>query len=137
MLSVVSAVAYPELPDQQGVSVCVPGAYVTGIDTDGDGTADVTVDAAGADAVNGALVIDNKRIRPGLRLDREPGLSPLPVLPPCAQNSKENRWIFCTKLPLHFWRNFPIIKLQRVALLRNSSCVAGLHVIFFEREAKP
>ena len=56
-LSVVSAVAYPELPDQQGVSVCVPGAYVTGIDINSDGTADVmTADAAGA--VKGALVID-------------------------------------------------------------------------------
>lgn len=33
-LSIVSAVAYPELPDKQGVSVCVPGAYVKGIDTD-------------------------------------------------------------------------------------------------------
>lgn len=56
-LSVVSAVAYPELPDQQGVSVCVPGAYVKGIDTDGDGAADIR----GADTsnpVNGALVID-------------------------------------------------------------------------------
>ncbi len=57
VLSVVSAVAYPELPDQQGVSVCVPGAYVTGIDTDGDGTVDITsADADGS--VNGALVID-------------------------------------------------------------------------------
>lgn len=56
-LSVVSAVAYPELPDQQGVSVCVPGAYVTGIDVNGDGAADVmAADAAGA--VKGALVID-------------------------------------------------------------------------------
>lgn len=42
VMSIVPAVAYPELPEQQGVSVCVPGAYVTGIDTDGDGTADVT-----------------------------------------------------------------------------------------------
>lgn len=42
VMSVVSAVAYPELPDQQGVSVCVPGAYVTGIDTDADGSADGT-----------------------------------------------------------------------------------------------
>lgn len=58
VLSVVSAVAYPELPDQQGVSVCVPGAYVTGIDADGDGTADVTADDAGEEAVSGALVID-------------------------------------------------------------------------------
>ena len=56
-LSVVSAVAYPELPDQQGVSVCIPGAYVTGIDTDGDGTADVTA-AQTKSAVKGALVID-------------------------------------------------------------------------------
>ena len=57
VLSIVSAVAYPEIEDEQGVSVCVPGAYVTGIDTDGDGTADVTADTA-EDAVSGALVID-------------------------------------------------------------------------------
>ncbi|MDO5422684.1 MAG: hypothetical protein Q4F41_03035 [Eubacteriales bacterium] len=57
VLSIVSAVAYPELPDQQGVSVCVPGAYVTGIDTDGDGTADVTAETY-TDAVGGSLVID-------------------------------------------------------------------------------
>ncbi|MCD7766332.1 MAG: hypothetical protein LUH53_07465 [Lachnospiraceae bacterium] len=61
VLSVVSAVAYPELPDEQGVSVCVPGAYVTGIDTDGDGEADVTAESAaesGSTSVNGSLVID-------------------------------------------------------------------------------
>lgn len=58
VMSIVSAVAYPELPDQQGVSVCVPGAYVTGIDTDGDGSADVTGADAGEEAVNGSLVID-------------------------------------------------------------------------------
>ena len=57
VLSIVSAVAYPELPNQQGVSVCVPGAYVTGIDTDGDGSADVT-SANVAEAVKGSLVID-------------------------------------------------------------------------------
>ena len=57
VLSVVPAVAYPELPDQQGVSVCVPGTYVTGIDTNGDGTADVTATTA-AEAVKGSLVID-------------------------------------------------------------------------------
>lgn len=57
VLSVVSAVAYPELPDQQGVSVCVPGAYVKGIDTDGDGTEDVAADSYTA-AVKGSLVID-------------------------------------------------------------------------------
>ena len=59
VLSVVSAVAYPELPDQQGVSVCVPGAYVTGIDTDGDGEADVKSGNA-SDAIKGSLVIDYK-----------------------------------------------------------------------------
>ena len=53
VLSVVSAVAYPELPDQQGVSVCVPGAYVKGIDTNGDGAADATTGT-----VKGSLVID-------------------------------------------------------------------------------
>lgn len=58
VMSIVSAVAYPELPDQQGVSVCVPGAYVTGIDTDGDGSADVTGADTGQDAVSGCLVID-------------------------------------------------------------------------------
>lgn len=57
VLSVVSAVAYPELPNQQGVSVCVPGAYVTGIDTNDDGKADVTSENA-TEAVKGALVID-------------------------------------------------------------------------------
>ncbi len=57
VLSVVSAVAYPELPDQQGVSVCVPGAYVTGIDSDGDEVADVTA-ADYSEAVKGSLVID-------------------------------------------------------------------------------
>ncbi|MCD8098698.1 MAG: hypothetical protein LUE31_11920 [Lachnospiraceae bacterium] len=56
-MSIVSAVAYPEIEDEEGVSVCVPGAYVSGIDTDGDGAVDVTADSY-ADAVNGALVID-------------------------------------------------------------------------------
>lgn len=57
VLSIVSAVAYPELPDEQGVSVCVPGAYVKGIDTDGDGSEDVTAATYNA-ATKGALVID-------------------------------------------------------------------------------
>ena len=57
VLSVVPAVTAPELPDQQGVSVCVPGPYVTGIDTDGDGSADITA-ADGEDPVQGGLVID-------------------------------------------------------------------------------
>ncbi len=41
-MAVVTAVTNAELPDYQGVSVCVPGAYVKGVDTDGDGTADAT-----------------------------------------------------------------------------------------------
>ena len=57
VLSAVSAVAYPELPGQQGVSVCVPGAYIKGIDTDGDGSVNVTSENAEA-AVKGSLVID-------------------------------------------------------------------------------
>lgn len=57
VLSVVSAVAYPEIEDQQGVSVCVPGAYVTGIDTNGDDKEDVTPDSY-SEAVKGSLVID-------------------------------------------------------------------------------
>ena len=57
VMSIVSAVAYPELEDEQGVSVCVPGAYVKGIDTDGDGTEDITSDSY-TDAVNGNLIID-------------------------------------------------------------------------------
>ncbi len=57
VLSPVSAVAYPELPQQQGVSVCVPGAYVSGIDTDGDGEADMAAENT-SEAVKGSLVID-------------------------------------------------------------------------------
>ena len=56
-LSIVSAVTRPVIPDEEGVSVCVPGAYVTGIDTDGDGAADVTAETC-TDAVRGSLVID-------------------------------------------------------------------------------
>lgn len=57
IMSATEAVAYPELPKQQSVSVCVPGAYVTGIDTDRDGTADVSAETY-AEPVNGVLVID-------------------------------------------------------------------------------
>ncbi|MCD7738494.1 MAG: hypothetical protein LUH58_05565 [Lachnospiraceae bacterium] len=57
VMSIVSAVAYPEIEDEEGVSVCVPGPYVTGIDTDGDGSADVTAESY-TEAVNGSLVID-------------------------------------------------------------------------------
>lgn len=52
-MSIVTAVTKPELEDNQGVSVCIPGAYVKGIDTDGDGIADVTNGTA-----TGILVID-------------------------------------------------------------------------------
>ena len=52
-MAIVTAVTNAELPDYQGVSVCVPGAYVKGVDTDGDGTADVTSGTA-----SGTLVID-------------------------------------------------------------------------------
>ncbi len=52
-MSVVTAVTNAELPDYQGVSVCVPGAYVKGVDTDGDGTED-----ASDGTVSGNLVID-------------------------------------------------------------------------------
>ncbi|MCR4891335.1 MAG: hypothetical protein K5989_04015 [Lachnospiraceae bacterium] len=52
-LSVVTAVTKPEIEDEQGVSVCVPGSYVKGIDTDGDGTEDET-----SGTVKGKLVID-------------------------------------------------------------------------------
>ena len=52
-MEIVTAVTNAELPEYQGVSVCVPGAYVKGIDTDGDGEADVTKESAA-----GNLVID-------------------------------------------------------------------------------
>ncbi len=53
-LSVVTAVTNPEIEDEQGVSVCIPGAYVKGVDTDGDGSADATSGTA-----VGNLVIDH------------------------------------------------------------------------------
>ncbi|MCR5743280.1 MAG: hypothetical protein K6F92_06110 [Lachnospiraceae bacterium] len=52
-MSSVTAVTNPEIEDEQGVSVCVPGAYVKGVDTDGDGEVDAT-----SGTVNGNLVID-------------------------------------------------------------------------------
>ena len=57
VMSIVSAVAYPELEDYQGVSVAIPGAYIKGIDTSGDGAEDITSDNA-TNAANGTLVID-------------------------------------------------------------------------------
>lgn len=56
-MSSVTAVTNPEIEDEQGVSVCVPGAYVKGIDTDGDGTEDVTGESTST-SVTGNLVID-------------------------------------------------------------------------------
>jgi hypothetical protein len=57
VLSVVSAVVSPVLPDQEGVSISTPGTYVKGIDTNADGAADVTA-ATYSSAVKGSLVID-------------------------------------------------------------------------------
>ncbi len=57
VLSIVTAVTNPVIENEEGVSVCVPGAYVTGIDTDSDQTADVTKDNY-SEAVKGQLVID-------------------------------------------------------------------------------
>ena len=56
-LSIVTAVTNPVIADKEGVSVCVPGAYVTGVDTDGDGAADVTAENY-SESVKGSLVID-------------------------------------------------------------------------------
>ena len=50
-MGIVTAVTNAELPDYQGVSVCVPGAYVKGVDTDGDGIADVTGGTAAGNLV--------------------------------------------------------------------------------------
>lgn len=57
ILSVVTTVTNPEIEDQQGVSVCVPGKYVTGIDTNSDGKSDITKENY-SDVVKGSLVID-------------------------------------------------------------------------------
>ena len=57
VLSIVMAVTNPVIENEEGVSVCVPGAYVTGIDTDGDGKADVSAETA-TEGVKGSLVID-------------------------------------------------------------------------------
>ncbi len=58
-LGIVTAVTNPVIPDEEGVSVCVPGAYVLGIDTDGDDEVDVTA-AEASGAVAGSLVIDDE-----------------------------------------------------------------------------
>ena len=56
-LSIVTAVTKPVIEDEEGVSVCVPGAYVTGIDTNRDGTADITAESY-TEPDKGSLVID-------------------------------------------------------------------------------
>lgn len=56
-MSAVTAVLYPEIEDEQGVSVCVPAAYIAGIDTNGDGQADVSANNY-QKAVQGDLVIN-------------------------------------------------------------------------------
>lgn len=58
-LTPVCAVAYPQIEDQEGVSVNVPGSYVMGIDTDGDGEAD-TDSSSVSGSVKGSLVIDTE-----------------------------------------------------------------------------
>lgn len=55
VMSIVTSVVKPVIEDEQGVSVCVPGAYVAGIDTNRDGTADVT-SANYSQAVNGNMI---------------------------------------------------------------------------------
>ena len=57
VMSIVTAVAYAEIEDEEGVSVCIPGAYIKGIDTDGDGVEDITADNY-TEEVHGQLVID-------------------------------------------------------------------------------
>ena len=58
-MSITSAVTDPEIEDDQGVSVNVPGAYVQGLDTDGDGKVDVTDKDADGEAV-GVLIVDEE-----------------------------------------------------------------------------
>ena len=59
ILSEVSAVAYPQIAEKQGVSVCVPGRYIKGIDTDGDESEDVDFQSYDQE-VSGNLVIDDE-----------------------------------------------------------------------------
>ena len=57
-MSIVTAVTNPEVEDEHGVSVNVPGAYVKGVDTDDDGETDVTSESY-SEAVHGNLVLDH------------------------------------------------------------------------------
>ena len=59
ILTPVTAVTNPEIAEEQGVSVAVPGSYVKGIDTNGDGEADVTSDNVSS-SVKGNLVTDTE-----------------------------------------------------------------------------
>ena len=47
VLTPVIAVTRPVIENEEGVSVCVPGAYVKGIDTDGDGDTNARTGAYG------------------------------------------------------------------------------------------
>ena len=73
-MSITSAVANPELPDYQGVSVNVPGAYVKGIDIDGDGTEDVTAQSY-SEEVSGQLDTVHSKTRRHL-----PQMQPMDIL---------------------------------------------------------
>lgn len=55
----VVAVAYPEIEEEQSISVNIPGAYIDGIDTDNDEKADVTSDNF-TDTIQGNLVINKE-----------------------------------------------------------------------------
>ena len=59
-MSIISTVTNPEIEDEQGVSVNVPGAYVEGLDTDSDGKADVSAKnmTSGSTGTAGVLIID-------------------------------------------------------------------------------
>lgn len=59
-MSITSTVINPEIEDEQGVSVNVPGAYVEGLDTDSDGKADISAKdmTSGSTGTAGVLIID-------------------------------------------------------------------------------
>jgi len=59
-MSITSTVTNPEIEDEQGVSVNVPGAYVKGLDTDSDGKADTSAKdmTSGSTGTAGVLIID-------------------------------------------------------------------------------
>ncbi len=58
-MSVTNAVTDPEIEDDQGVSVNIPGAYVKGLDTDGDGKADITAADANGETT-GVLIVNEE-----------------------------------------------------------------------------